>query len=1714
MAYFDEKTNSTIREFADANTRQMILDESQSGMTMTGEVVQTQAGESAFKRVAYVAGGIAAGLADWTLDLMPDKLVGDQSQWMGNAIKSLGATRFGEYYQKNRSSFMLAGDAALFLIPPSAAARAVGYGISGIEKFNIGRKAVTAGAEAIENSSILSRIFTPGRRLADAQALHATELGNAMKAVGPENLLSVPSYIAAANDVKIARASKLALEGVVGAMTTAAAFQLTGRAGNPDALVYQQGLNINEFAIDAAGGAAIGWAFGMLQGAKATKVALANAKKADEVANPSPLNSRENMGNVLRDIHMDVEGSKRILSETASTDGELRTVLDTRIQRGNEVFTQQVANTAAETLYGISNKIGADAADAVRVADALRDERRLTGVMGEYRTYDTKLDVDEFIKHKDASIADIRAKMNAKDVTPAARDVLVKELDDVMSSRYTELSYEGIVHSGATPRPFQELDRATNTIRKTMKGDVPRYHVQLEGKDGFSIGADGLSGVGRLSKLSTVEATGYYAAQKMWLDDFLVDPSKHVIAFADDAKQLNHMDLDLYNKAAQLSDPAIREQILAATKMDSVEALEMATIHSKFDALKDMLKSKRTRQAGADSTDWLDMQRRLNLNLVNPDGSPNEIAQYFGSVIVGKSNLRKEARTIEELNGRVAQHAHMQVALATGDAGEALAQRAVDLAQRGFKYEGDMLTRPYDKGPIAILSAGSRHVIDPVQAQTFSHVNEMKHELLKARIVRTTDELKHIDPSLNVVGNVYRGLMEGQHAQTAEHVRQMVAHVSNGIVSDPVIKQLGRLSTQQTQSVMRHIPFARAAQTGIEAIERESIAAVRPKIDELRSLATTTFTPGSKELAGLNDYIAAMRSGFDIEDLSAMTLRDTPRNREIIRSQFGGKVEFTPGMQLPSSLSPNTYVPINLGDKTKQFLQAKDALNQAYAQQWNAVAKSAGHRAIEHRAGYVEPINLANRNVVFLQGADGRVVDYAYGVTHEEAMKNANVLAESMRKNGAGTVAITNSDNIAEWYALKNEAFSKNMLDFTKMLNQTGQKKPGQMAALVDNPQQMLSDMVNSLTSNYIALGKYAREVYFAPEMRALELANDMSINSGRLRGIGGAPSARNEYQLAQDLILQRSSASPGSLYGVAGSTMDKLFNSAATAVLDSASRFFPSTPHLGKKNAMAMEQYAKSYSDELAKQGFPNVAEEMMRNAESRITGYKVPLEVRNFAHSVNAFTAMMNLQLLSLGSSVMNFAGLFATVPGVMAALKRKPGEDAVTWGARTGGMAHVLDDEGVAQLNPVAGLKAYYKRFLSGDAELKQAFKVAKEKGDLGGSGDYHALMEEMFTDSPATRGGQLAKKSAEWLNGIANWSEEKSRGLAYGLGWTIAREAGASEAASRVAALQFADLAIANYSSFNKPDIYKSAVGSVFGLFQTYSTNYWQRLLNATENADMRTLATQVGAQSVFFGLRSVPGFAQLNEAYSRTHDGMDFEDYMSKRLGKDGATVLQTGALSNMTRLFGGQDGIAMTSRASVTVPVPAADIMNTPAVQMFSNLGAMSKKMYESMRVGGASPERIVEIFSAYFPQREAARLAEQYLGYSVDRSGRMIDVETDGMTQTMASVLGMRTIAEDELRRNSYKMRADMRENREEFTELSRNLRSKYRSGNVSEADLEEFYTEYTRSGRDPAKFRTWLKTTLVKDDVDGEGRIVREIGNNEKLQKLGALRFAMHEQ
>ena len=594
---------------------------------------------------------------------------------------------------------------------------------------------------------------------------------------------------------------------------------------------------------------------------------------------------------------------------------------------------------------------------------------------------------------------------------------------------------------------------------------------------------------------------------------------------------------------------------------------------------------------------------------------------------------------------------------------------------------------------------------------------------------------------------------------------------------------------------------------------------------------------------------------------------------------------------------------------------------------------------------------------------------------------------------------------------------------------------------------------------------------------------------------------------------MQRSSASPGSLYGVAGNTMDHLFNSAATAALDSASKLFNSAPHLSKLDAAGMEKYAASYTEELTKQGFPNIAEEMMRNAEARITGYKVPIEVRKFAHSVNAFTAMMNLQLLSLGSSVMNFAGLFSTVPGVMATLKRKPGEDAISWGARTGGMAHILDEEGVAQLNPVAGLKSYYKRLLSGDKELSAAYKLAKEKGDLGGSGDYHALMEEVFQDSPTSRGGQLAKKSAEWLNSIANWSEDKSRGLAYGLGWTIAREAGASEAASRVAALQFADLAIANYSSFNKPDIYKSAVGSVFGLFQTYSTNYWQRLLNATENADMRTLATQVGAQSMFFGLRSAPGFAQLNEAYSKTHDGMDFEDMLSKRIGKDGATVLQTGGLSNMTRLFGGQDGIAMSSRASVTIPLPAANIMETPTVQMFTNLGTMGKKMYESIKAGGASPERILEIFSAYFPQREAARMAEEYLGYTVDRSGRMIDVEVDGTTQVMASVLGMRTIAEDELRRNSYKMRADMRENREAFTELSRNLRAKYRSENVSEADLESFYTEYVRSGRDPAKFRTWLKTTLVKDDVDGEGRIVREIGNNEKLQKLGALRFAMHE-
>lgn len=1714
MSFLSDQNQQIIKEFANPEQRALMVGDDNVETTLTGELVKKDDSMGTFRRATYLTAGAATGVVDWAINLMPDRFVGDQSQLMSGMLSTVGAGDFAKYYQDNRNAFMWAGDAAMTLFAPAAVARMVGYGVKGVEAFGLGKKTLQVGSDLIAKSPTLDKVWNSSGRLQAAQAIHGSELGRAIAAVGPQNFSQAPAYINAMKELRKAKVIDVAKEGVTSSLAVAAAFQMSGRAGDPNALLYSDGISIGELAFDIVSGGAIGAGLGALQARKLMRLAQAG----QDTKNAAPV-AEESIGNVLHGIDAQIKGTNSLIAASAGQ-GLSETGLQSSANRAQEAFTQQVANAGEFKFHGLSKSEKFNGLITPKAASALRDPE--LGIdLATYRTHEAGLSIDDFVSRKDGIIKDIRAKLVDPKLPPAERDLLIKQLDDVTAANYSQLTGDGKL-SNTPHKSFFELDSEKNMINRIADkgGENPRYFIVGEAatKERIFISNDGLVGLKKPEHLRTDQVTGLFAAQKMWVSDMLATPGKMRFGVAEDGwKSLNHMDMEAYLEVAKRAEPQLQQQAFAALGVNSIDEAEFALFGKKIAAMQEYTATQAYKKETGGVTDWLDLERKFNLNLTNKDGSLTDVGSYVGNLLVGRVKMADEAQNLAELNGRIAHNSLLNAQLAAGNAAgqidpNALSQQAIALAQRGFQLSGRQFDRALSYQPsIAFLSRGNRGVNDPARLHVFDQANNIAHEMHTARIAAMVEGVENgvTDPQFNLVGSVFNSFKVGGRLEGArETVKQAVAHTLEELVDAPAVAQFGRLSTLPTSHQLRHIPFAKAAQTMMEASDKQIISQIAPFMTELRGKFASTLRPGSKELAEFNDYMASMRAGWDLQDVKSLALADTSMNRQIFEQNFPGQT-FKPGMTMPTSLSNKQYVGIQLSDKVKELLEAKDIVNSNYVTQWNAIARNTGHREISHRPGYIEPINLSNREVVFVQGADGRVIDYAHAATRSDAVAEAEKIAASFRDKGI-VAGITTQDNIAEWYALKNEAFSKRILDYTKVVNQSGARNSRAMQNIVDDPQTAVNEMLNATTGNWLGLGRYARQIQFQQELKHLSLMNDMSVTKSALRNGEGKPSARNAYELMEDLILQRSPTNPGSLYGIVGGTVDNLFNSAVNAAVEKFHQIVAPVAKLGKADAVAMEQYATQYSNELRKMGFSNLADDFFQKVESRVAGYTVPKDVRKYANQLNMFTTQMNLTLLSTGSAFMNMAGLLTTTPAVMSALKRNVGESAASWGARSNRIADILDAEGVAQVNPTKALGAFTKRFFTGDKELREAFKEAKELGHIGSSGDYHQLMEDVFADTSINRGAALAKKSSEWLGKIATMSEDASRGLMYGLGWTIAREAGASKEAARTVGAQFADAAIANYARFNKPEIYRSSVGSIFGLFQTYTANYWSRLLTGLENRDTKTLGVQAMAQGLFFGARTIPGFSQLSDAYSYVGDDGDFEDQIAKRLGRDAAQVVNNGLLPNVTKLFGG-DGIAMSGRAQPSLPVPNESIAQTPAVQMFSNIGQMGQKIYNSLAAGGSSPDRILEIMGAHFPQRELARLAEIYQGYSVDRSGRVIDDETRTASHIMASALGMRTLAEDELRRNSYKMRQDMKENREAFAELGRNLKTRIRNNNITEDDLGNFYEEYVRSGRDPEKFKTWLKTTLVNDDVNGEGRIIREIGQNEKFKEMGRLRFAM---
>jgi hypothetical protein len=293
---------------------------------------------------------------------------------------------------------------------------------------------------------------------------------------------------------------------------------------------------------------------------------------------------------------------------------------------------------------------------------------------------------------------------------------------------------------------------------------------------------------------------------------------------------------------------------------------------------------------------------------------------------------------------------------------------------------------------------------------------------------------------------------------------------------------------------------------------------------------------------------------------------------------------------------------------------------------------------------------------------------------------------------------------------------------------------------------------------------------------------------------------------------------------------------------------------------------------------------------------------------------------------------------------------------------------------------------------------------------------------------------------------------------------------------------------NYISSQRPVVFQGVLGGAIGLFQTYSFNLLQQLLQHVENKDARAVATMFGMQSGLFGLNGTPLFDAINThiignaAINQGH--YDAYSIAPELVGKDMGDWLMYGTVSAMPGF--GDKWPALYSRGDINprhmtilpmtpMQVPAIDA----SIRIVGNLLDVGKKL-----LGGADiSQALLQGLEHNGVNRPLAGLAQVLAGQSTTSKGALISANSDmELIANAARIVGAKPMDEAIALNNMYRLKSYQAADRDRITALGEVVKTKLVQGGFpTDEEFNTFMADYTKIGGTSAGFsgtlQGWMK-------------------------------------
>ena len=738
----------------------------------------------------------------------------------------------------------------------------------------------------------------------------------------------------------------------------------------------------------------------------------------------------------------------------------------------------------------------------------------------------------------------------------------------------------------------------------------------------------------------------------------------------------------------------------------------------------------------------------------------------------------------------------------------------------------------------------------------------------------------------------------------------------------------------------------------------------------------------------------------------------------------------------------------------------------------NVINKAVNRSQINLKDWWVPPKNFQRKEVAYIiNPAEGEnaVKRTIVGRSAEDVrrQKDTPEIKEFMAANSE--FRIVDQDDVEKYYHLNQQAFF-NLADPSDSLVQAGKKVKGTSAGVgIENGRIALDDAVESIRKQTQNVGKRTTALMFESQINYARQTNDAFKFENRLAD-------QSIWELYTDTLMGTGVLQRKGWVGGSYRQLETIYD-------DTMLKVWEKTQGKGVIGAVtaSIRSPERSFNKVKSELGEHLPYEDAVKFMQDQ-HGIKQPGSLRKHAAALNWFTSLLTLRLFEVAHPILNLSGVVVTMPGIINAMRKIPGESRDTWLARTRAFGTPVGGESEAMAFSATKIMTA----AAGDLWTTAGKKDWADAAKRGYLNQQVAEIQRTIVAPSQSSGAAIAQRATDYASILSDKSEELARGIAHMAGLRMGRQLGIIEERElHFFAHQIANESIGDYRSNNRPGIFQGAVGLPLGLFQTYMWNYWQRLFSYVENRQMRALAVQTAMQGSVFGVKSLPGWDQFTDHFASTFDGsVNPNDAIYNRYGPDFADWLMNGTLSNIPKLFG-EDGVSFYTRGDANfqrLPTLVTNVGELAQVQLArSTMNIVRSTVDQFFKDGQFSVERQAEIVSMWMVNRPIRGMIELATGVAVDKRGNVISNEVREGLGIAMRVIGVRPMMEQKLIEANFDNNNQQAAQRYLRNNLRDTLQAKVRGGSLDQGDIKEGLMSYLEQGGDPRRFGTFIRDVFI---------------------------------